>query len=111
MSGATRRVSLPEICELVTDGTHDSPKLLPAGIPFIKGKHISSGRIDFDSCDFISEQDHLKCIKRVKPQSNDILFSNIGSVGDAARVTDNVEFSIKNIALFRPDPSLHYART
>jgi type I restriction enzyme S subunit len=40
----------------------------------------------------------------VKPKRDDVLFSNIGSVGDAARVTDEVEFSIKNIALFRPDP-------
>jgi len=33
------------------------------------------------------------------------LFSNIGSVGDAARVVDEREFSIKNVALFRPDPN------
>lgn len=98
------KVTLPEICELVTDGTHDSPKLQPSGIPFIKGKHISSGRIDFEACDFITEQDHLKCIQRVKPRTNDVLFSNIGSVGDVARVSDDIEFSIKNVALFRPAP-------
>ena len=95
--------SLPDICELVTDGTHDSPKLQVSGVPFIKGKHIASGRIDFDRCDFISEDDHLKCIRRVKPKCNDVLFSNIGSIGDTARVIDEVEFSIKNVALFRPD--------
>ena len=104
MSTATTKVSLPEICELVTDGTHDSPKLQPSGVPFIKGKHISSGRIDFANCDYITEQDHLKCIRRVKPQTNDVLFTNIGSVGDAARVPDDTEFSIKNVALFRPNP-------
>ncbi|MCD6599150.1 MAG: restriction endonuclease subunit S, partial [Dehalococcoidia bacterium] len=104
MSFATKEVTLPEICELVTDGTHDSPKLQPSGIPFIKGKHISTGRIDFTDCDYITEQDHLKCVQRVKPQTNDVLFSNIGSVGDAARVLDDNEFSIKNVALFRPNP-------
>ena len=104
MSAVTIKVSLPEICELVTDGTHDSPKLQPSGVPFIKGKHISSGRIDFEACDFITEQDHLKCIQRVKPRTNDVLFSNIGSVGDVARVSDNIEFRIKNVALFRPSP-------
>lgn len=103
MKSATMRVTLPDICEVVTDGTHDSPRLLPSGIPFIKGKHISSGRIDFEDCDYISEEDHAKCVRRVKPQSGDVLFSNIGSVGDAARVTDDIEFSIKNLALFRPD--------
>lgn len=96
--------TLPSICHLVTDGTHDSPKLQPAGIPFIKGKHISSGYIDFDNCDYITEKDHEKCIKRVKPQVGDVLFSNIGSVGDTALVNDNLDFSIKNVALFRPNP-------
>ena len=104
MSGALSITTLPDVCELVTDGTHDSPTLQTVGVPFIKGKHISSGRIDFDNSDFISEEDHIKCIKRVKPQLDDVLFSNIGSVGDAARVTGDIEFSIKNVALFRPDP-------
>ena len=106
MSSNSNIVSLPEICELVTDGTHDSPKLQPFGVPFIKGKHISSGRIDFEGSDFITEEDHLRCVKRVKPQIDDVLFSNIGSVGDAARVTNSIEFSIKNVALFRPDPHI-----
>jgi len=105
MSGASRTAGLPDICSLVTDGTHDSPELQSSGISFIKGKHISSGRIDFENCDFIAEEDHAKCIKRVKPQVDDVLFANIGSVGDVARVTEEREFSIKNVALFRPDPS------
>lgn len=96
--------TLPEICELVTDGTHDSPKLQPGGVPFIKGKHIASGKIDFENCDYINYDDHLKCIRRVKPELNDVLFTNIGSIGDAARVTSEIEFSIKNVALFRPNP-------
>jgi type I restriction enzyme S subunit len=61
--------------------------------------------VDFETCDFITEEDHLKCIKRVKPQVNDVLFANIGSVGDVARVVDERDFSIKNVALFRPDPA------
>lgn len=105
MSLHANTASLPDICSLVTDGTHDSPKLQPSGVPFIKGKHISSGRVDFDTCDFITEEDHLKCIKRVNPQIDDVLFANIGSVGDVARVIDDREFSIKNVALFRPDAS------
>ncbi|WP_323785733.1 restriction endonuclease subunit S [Thalassovita sp.] len=99
-------ISLSEVCELVTDGTHDSPKLKPSGVPFIKGKHISSGVIDFENCDFISEEDHRLCIKRVEPQAGDILMSNIGSVGDSAQVPHGYTFSIKNVALLRPNRSI-----
>lgn len=99
------RAKMESICSLVTDGTHDSPKLQPSGVPFIKGKHISQGYIDFANCDFITEADHADACRRVKPSIGDVLFSNIGSVGDTARVSVNREFSIKNVALFRPDPA------
>ena len=39
--------TLENLCLLVTDGTHDSPKLQDSGIPFIKAKHISNGFVDF----------------------------------------------------------------
>lgn len=98
-----RRSRMEELCEVVTDGTHDSPKLQKEGIPFIKGKHISSGTIDFSNCDFITLEDHELACKRIKPRRGDILFSNIGSVGDTAVVKSDCEFSIKNVALFRAD--------
>ncbi|MBU3665644.1 MAG: restriction endonuclease subunit S, partial [Chthoniobacterales bacterium] len=98
-----RRARMEELCELVTDGTHDSPKLQKDGVPFIKGKNISGGTVDFSTCDFITQQDHEEACKRVKPRRGDILFSNIGSVGDTALVKDDREFSIKNVALFRPN--------
>jgi type I restriction enzyme S subunit len=94
---------MEELCLLVTDGTHDSPKLQKKGVPFIKGKNISGGTVDFSTCDFITLEDHREACRRVKPQRGDILFSNIGSVGDTAVVNGDREFSIKNVALFRPD--------
>jgi type I restriction enzyme S subunit len=98
------RDRLDHLCLLVTDGTHDSPKLQPSGVPFIKGKHISSGFVDFDNCDYITLEDHEKAIQRSKPEYGDILFSNIGSVGDTAYINTRNEFSIKNVALFKPNP-------
>lgn len=102
---AFSKVTLEDLCRKVTDGTHDSPKLLPEGVPFVKGKHISGGVLDLESCDRISHEDHLKVISRSKPENGDTLFSNIGSVGDSVFVNTDTEFSIKNVALFKPDPN------
>ena len=41
MKSVLKKTSLLEICTLVTDGTHDSPKIQQSGVPFIKGRHIS----------------------------------------------------------------------
>ena len=103
MTSVLSTAPLAGLCQLVTDGTHDSPKLQNEGVPFIKGKHISGGFIDFDNCDFITYDDHLIVISRSKPEQGDTLLSNIGSVGDVAYVNTVREFSIKNVALFKPD--------
>jgi type I restriction enzyme S subunit len=103
--------SLAEVCSLVTDGTHDTPKRVPSGFPLIKAKEIAAGQIDFSSCDQISETEHRKIIARSKPELGDTLFTHIGaSLGAAAYVNTRREFSIKNIALFKPNPAFIDAR-
>lgn len=99
--------TLGAVCSLVTDGTHDTPRRVEAGYPLIKAKEIVGGSIDFETCDQISEADHLRVIARSKPERGDTLFAHIGaSLGEAALVKTSCEFSIKNIALFKPDPKI-----
>jgi len=99
-----QKATLQDVCTLVTDGTHDTPKTLDSGIPFIKAKQINDGIIEFADCEFISYEDHLKVISRSKPEKGDTLFAHIGaSLGEAAYINTDIEFSIKNVALFKPD--------
>ena len=96
--------SLLDVCVLVTDGTHDSPKPVKIGFPLVTGKAIKNREIDFSVTYNISESDHLKVIARSKPEIDDILFANIGnSIGDLVRVKSSHDFSIKNVALFKPN--------
>jgi type I restriction enzyme S subunit len=99
-----KEASLDDVCSLVTDGTHDTPKRIKDGFPLIKAKEIVGGKIDFEACDQISEEEHLRVIARSKPEYGDTLFAHIGaSLGEAAFVKTHRPFSIKNIALFKPD--------
>ena len=41
--------TLSHLCFKVTDGTHDSPKSIINGFPYIKGTHVKDGLIDFDN--------------------------------------------------------------
>lgn len=102
---------LEEVCTKVTDGTHDTPATIPDGYPLIKGKDISSGYLDFENCSHVSEAEHLAIIKRSKPEKGDILFANIGnSIGDCVYIKAERPFSIKNIALFKPNPEMIQSR-
>jgi type I restriction enzyme, S subunit len=77
------------------------------GYPLIKAKEIGGGRIDFETCDQISREEHLAVIARSKPELGDTLFAHIGaSLGEAAYVNTDREFSIKNIALFKPNSAV-----
>ncbi|MDP3962002.1 MAG: restriction endonuclease subunit S, partial [Pseudorhodobacter sp.] len=39
---------------------------------------------------------------RSKPEKGDVIFSNIGTLGSTVLVDQDFEFSIKNVALFKP---------
>ena len=90
-----------EFC-YVTDGTHDTPKPVDVGVPLVTGRCISSGFVDFDATYNISETDHVGIKKRSGLKSGDILFSNIGTVGNCCIVDYNREFSVKNVIIFKP---------
>lgn len=91
-----------EFC-YVTDGTHDTPKPVDVGVPLVTGRCISSGFVDFNVAYNISEADHEGIKKRSGLKSGDILFSNIGTVGNCCIVDYDREFSVKNVIIFKPE--------
>ena len=92
---------LDEICA-VKDGTHDSPKYVAEGIPFVTQKNIKSDGLSFEDTRFIKNEDHDKFYKRSNVAFGDILISMIGANrGMAAIVDDKRIFSIKNVGLIK----------
>ena len=63
---------------------------------------MCNGHIDFSNVQLISETDHLEYSKRSFVEDGDILFAMIGSIGNPVLVKKDREFSIKNVALFKP---------
>ncbi len=98
---------LNEITE-VKDGTHDSPKYIKEGIPFVTQKNIKLDGLSFDDTKFITETDHEKFYKRSNVTYGDILISMIGANrGMAAIVDDKRVFSIKNVGLIKSSDNIN----
>jgi type I restriction enzyme, S subunit len=93
---------LEDFCERVTDGTHDTPKPTDEGYFLITGKNLKNGIVDFEGAYKISKQDHLNISKRSGLNPGDIVFSNIGTLGSMVIVTDDIEYSVKNVLIFKP---------
>ena len=100
---------LEDICFKVTDGTHDTPKHVSKekGLPFLTARNVRPFCLNFSDIKYISQKDHEKVIKRSFPEKGDILFYHIGANrGNAAEVEVDFEFSIKNVALFKPNKNI-----
>ncbi len=97
-------VKLDDISSKVTDGVHAKPEYTERGIPFISVKDITTGKLIFDNCKFISQVNHNKYIKRCKPEYLDILYTKVGATyGRPAIIDIEKEFSIYvSVALIKP---------
>jgi len=92
---------LDEFCKRVTDGTHETPKPTDDGYFLVTGKNLKNGTVNFESAYKISKQDHLNISKRSGLEVGDIIFSNIGTLGSMAIFTGDIDYSVKNVLIFK----------
>ncbi len=104
--GKWETVKLGEVIE-VKDGTHDTPKYVQSGIPFVTQKNITESGISFSNVQYITEHDHFKFHERSNVAQNDILIAMIGANrGNATIVNTDIVFSIKNVGLLKYTPNV-----
>ena len=72
--------TIDDICKLVTDGAHNSPKSVDNGYYMASVKDFTTYGFDFSNCRKISEADYLKLKKLgCVPESGDILVGKDGA--------------------------------
>ncbi|MDE5539166.1 MAG: restriction endonuclease subunit S, partial [Bacilli bacterium] len=90
------------MAEKITDGTHSTPKYTSCGIPFLSVKDMSNGKLSFNSCKYISEEEHKVLYKRCDPKNGDLLITKVGTTGVPVIVDVDFEFSLfVSVALLR----------
>jgi restriction endonuclease S subunit len=99
-------VKLNDICNRITDGTHQSPTWSIEGIPFLFVSNIVDGEIDFNVSKYIDNRSWKDLTSRCPIELNDILYTTVGSYGNAAlvRTTDKFCFQ-RHIAHIKPNIS------
>ena len=85
---------LDEVCELITCGVAARPNYVDVGIPFLSAKNVKNGHIVWSGYNCVSEQTHRELTKHNKPLIGDILYTRVGSYGEAAVIEDDFEFSV-----------------
>lgn len=72
----------------------DNLKYITNGVPILQAKHITSEVLNFADTKFVSESNYLKYKSKYQPEINEILISNIGTLGKILLVNKSEEFLI-----------------
>ena len=73
-------VRVNDVCELVTDGSHSSPKSIEQGLPMASSKDMHEWGINLEACRHISKQDFDQLVSNgCKPRKNDVLITKDGA--------------------------------
>ena len=95
---------LTDICELITDGTHQTPNYTDTGRIFLSAQNVKPFRFMPEVHRFVSEADYQGYIKSRKPEFEDILLTRVGAgIGEGAVIDQKLDFAIYvSVALIRP---------
>lgn len=100
-------VKFSEITDLITCGVAKRPEYVDDGVPFLSAKNVKNGEIVYKGYNCISEETHAQLTKHNKPTIGDILYTRVGSVGEAAIVESDIEFSVfVSLTLIKPKHDL-----
>jgi type I restriction enzyme S subunit len=87
----------------IFDGPHATPRKTQAGPVFLGISNLSSGRLDFENTEHLSEADYVRWTRRVAPQPNDIVFSYETRLGEAALIPEGLRVCLgRRMGLLRP---------
>lgn len=97
---------LDDVCELITCGVAARPNYVDEGIPFLSAKNVKDGQIIWSGYNCITDETHKELTKNNKPLKGDLLYTRVGSYGEAAVIEDDYEFSVfVSLTLIKVDKS------
>ena len=102
-SNESNMMKMSDICSIITDGTHQPPKFVTKGIPFIFVSNVVSDKLTYDAEKCITQETYDELIKRTPIEIGDVLLSTVGSYGHPAVVKADKKFLFqRHIAYLKP---------
>lgn len=83
-----------ELTELITCGVAKRPDYVAEGYPFLSSKNVKKDRFLLEDYKYVSKEDFEKLTKNNKPEIGDILYTRVGSFGEAAVIDFDMDFAI-----------------
>ena len=96
---------LGEVCERITDGSHNPPKGISSSeYMMISSQNVFNDSINLDDVRYLSKDDFLKEDKRTLIKTNDVLLTIVGTIGRCAVVSEGIRnFTLqRSVAVLSP---------
>ena len=104
------KYTLKEISEVISDGTHSSPKRTEVGIPVLSAQNINHGKISLQTNRYTSIEEYEKFIKRICINKGDVLLTIVGSIGRSAVVNELPPAVFqRSVAVIRPKKDIAHS--
>jgi type I restriction enzyme S subunit len=99
-----------QVCAAIADGDHLPPPVTESGVPFLVIGDVRSGRLDFAKCRYVSPEYYESLDWKRQPDSQDLLYTVVGSLGIPVRIPTNRAFCVqRHIAILKaPNISIAY---
>ena len=99
--------TIHDICELVVDCPHSTPKWTESGKIVVRNNNIKNGFIDLSSPSYTDEEHYLKRIKRATPQAGDIIITREAPMGEVGMIPEGIECCLgQRMVLLRVNPNI-----
>lgn len=99
--------TIHDICELVVDCPHSTPKWTESGKIVVRNNNIKNGFIDLSSPSYTDEEHYLKRIKRATPQAGDIIITREAPMGEVGMIPEGIECCLgQRMVLLRVNPDI-----
>ena len=82
--------SLEEMCELVVDCPHSTPKWTESGYYVLRNQNIRNGVLDLSNPSFTDKAGYESRIKRATPKVGDIVFTREAPMGEVCQIPENL---------------------
>lgn len=98
-----------EVTNLITCGIAATPEYVneSRGYPFLSSSNVKEGRVVWAAYKHISASLHHQLYRNNPPKKGDILYSRVGTFGEAAVIDVDFEFSVYvSLTLIKPGKQL-----
>ncbi|KYG74430.1 type I restriction enzyme S subunit [Roseivirga ehrenbergii] len=106
---------LKEICDLIVDCPHSTPKWKDSGVTVLRSNNIRNGKLNFEKESYTDEEHYKQRTRRAIPKGGDLVITREAPMGEVCMLPEGLKCCLgQRMVLIRPsskvdNPFLLYA--